>query len=168
MPFLDACSRRPVDIRQLEMFLAVAEEGSFTRAGERLHVSQSAISRQIGLLEKELGGPVFNRDGRRVSLTHPGELLLKTAYKVARELEDVAGQISDVRGLLRGRLHLGGGMTVCMYILPRLLKKYRSLHRFIALRVSTATFEVPFSKLRGRKVDLALLTLPVVANDLEV
>jgi DNA-binding transcriptional LysR family regulator len=150
------------------MFLAVAEEGSFTRAGERLHVSQSAISRQIGLLEKELGGPVFNRDGRRVSLTHPGELLLKTAYKVARELEDVAGQISDVRGLLRGRLHLGGGMTVCMYILPRLLKKYRSLHRFIDLRVSTGTFEVLLRKLRSREVDLALLTLPVVANDLEV
>jgi len=157
-----------VDIRQLEMFLAVAEEGSFTRAGERLHVSQSAISRQIGLLEKELGGPVFNRDGRRVSLTHPGELLVKTAYKVARELEDVAGQISDVRGLLRGRLHLGGGMTVCMYILPRLLKKYRSLHRFVDLRVSTGTFEVLLRKLRSREVDLALLTLPVVANDLEV
>ena len=157
-----------MDIRQLEMFLAVAEESSFTRAGERLHVSQSAISRQIGLLEKELGGPLFNRDGRRVSLTHPGELLLETAYNVSRELEDVAGQISDVHGLSRGRLHLAGGMTVCMYILPRLLKKYRSLHRQVDLRVSTGTFEAILRKLRSHEVDLALLTLPVVAKDLEV
>ncbi|HLN59244.1 MAG TPA: LysR family transcriptional regulator, partial [Thermoanaerobaculia bacterium] len=64
-----------MDLRQLEMFLAVAEEGSFTRAGERLHVSQSAVSRQIGLLERELGGRLFHRDGRRPTLTHAGELL---------------------------------------------------------------------------------------------
>lgn len=157
-----------MDIRQLQMFLAVAEESSFTRAGERLHVSQSAISRQIGLLEKELGGPLFNRDGRRVSLTHPGELLLETAYNVSRQLEDVAGQISDVHGLLRGRLHLAGGMTVCMYILPRLLKAYRGLHRQVDLRVSTGTFEAILKKLRSHEVDLALLTLPVVAKDLEI
>jgi DNA-binding transcriptional LysR family regulator len=157
-----------MDTRQLEMFRAVAEAGSFTRAGNRLHVSQSAISRQIGLLEKELGGPLFHREGRGATLTHSGELLLKTAYDVARELDDVAGQISDVHGLRRGRLHLAGGMTVCMYILPRLLKEYRRLHENVDLRVSTGTFEAILAKLRSREVDLALLTLPVVAKDLEV
>jgi len=82
-----------MDLPQLEMFLAVAEEGSFTRAGERLHVSQSAVSRQIGLLEQELGGRLFHRDGPRVSLTHAGELLAKTATSLSRQMQDVAEQI---------------------------------------------------------------------------
>src|ERR1700757_2384009 len=106
-----------MDLRPLELFFDVPEEGSFTRAGERLHVSQSAVSRQIGLLERELGGRLFHRDARRSRLTHAGELLAATASSLSRQLADVAGQISDVHGLKRGRLRLAGGMSVCMYIL---------------------------------------------------
>jgi len=157
-----------MDVRQLEMFLAVAEEGGFTRAGERLHVSQSAISRQIGLLEKELGGPLFNRDGRRVSLTHPGEILVRTAYNLFREIQQLVEQLSDVHELRRGRLRLAGGMSVCMYVLPRLLKRYRRLHPDVDVRVSSGSSEVILRKLRGHEIDLALLTLPVIAKDLEV
>ena len=157
-----------MDLRQLEMFLAVAEEGGFTRAGERLHVSQSAVSRQIGLLESELGGRLFHRDGRRVSLTHAGEILAATAAGLSRQLSDVAGQISDVHGLKRGRLRLAGGMSVCMYILPRLLKRYRGLHPEVDVRVASGTSEAVLRKLRSHEVDLALLTLPVPEKDMEV
>jgi DNA-binding transcriptional LysR family regulator len=157
-----------MDLPQLEMFLAVAEEGSFTRAGERLHVSQSAVSRQIGLLERELGGRLFHRDGRRPTLTHAGELLARTASSLSRQLQDVAEQISDVHELRRGRLRLAGGMSVCMYILPRLLKRYRALHPDVDLRVTSGTSEAVLRKLRSHEVDLALLTLPVLEKDLEV
>ena len=157
-----------MDLPQLEMFLAVAEEGSFTRAGERLHVSQSAVSRQIALLERELGGRLFHRDGRRTTLTHAGEILAATATGVSRQLDDVAGQISDVHGLKRGRLRLAGGMSVCMYILPRLLKRYRALHPEVDLRVTSGTSEAVLRKLRSHEVDLALLTLPVLERDMEV
>ncbi|HEV8610272.1 MAG TPA: LysR family transcriptional regulator [Thermoanaerobaculia bacterium] len=157
-----------MDVRQLEMFLAVAEEGGFTRAGERLHVSQSAISRQIGLLEKELGGPLFNRDGRSVSLTHPGEILVGTANNLFREMQRLVEQLSDVHELRRGRLRLAGGMSVCMYVLPRLLKRYRRLHPDVDVRVSSGSSEMILRKLRGHEMDLALLTLPVIAKDLEV
>src|SRR6266540_1097747 len=157
-----------MDLPQLEMFLAVAEEGSFTRAGERLHVSQSAVSRQIGLLERELGGRLFHRDGRRPSLTHAGELLAATASSLSRQLADVAEQISDVHGLRRGRLRLAGGMSICMYILPRMLKRYRTLHPDVDLRVTSGTSEDILRKLRSHEVDLALLTLPVLEKDLEV
>lgn len=157
-----------MDVRQLEMFLAVAEEGGFTRAGERLHVSQSAISRQIGLLERELGGPLFNRDGRRVSLTHSGEILVKTANNLFREMQQLVEQLSDVHELRRGRLRMAGGMSVCMYVLPRLLKKYRRRYPDVDVRVSTGSSEVIIRKLGAREVDLALLTLPVIAKDLEV
>jgi DNA-binding transcriptional LysR family regulator len=157
-----------MDLPQLDMFLAVAEEGSFTRAGERLHVSQSAVSRQIALLERELGGRLFHRDRRRTSLTHAGELLAAAASSLSRQLADVAGQISDVHELKSGRLRLAGGMSVCMYILPRLLKRYRALHPDVDLRVTSGTSEAILRKLRSHEVDLALLTLPVLEKDLEI
>jgi DNA-binding transcriptional LysR family regulator len=157
-----------MDIRQLDMFRAVAEEGSFTRAAERLHVSQSAISRQVKLLEDELGGMLLHRGARRVALTHPGELLLKMANRVSRDIQEVVSQISETHALTRGTLTLAGGMTVCMYILPRLLKKYRSLHKKVDLRVVSSSAESLLRMLRSHEVDLALMTLPIVAKDLEV
>ncbi len=157
-----------MDIRQLDMFRAVAEESSFTRAAERLHVSQSAISRQVKLLEEELGGPLLHRGARRVSLTHPGELLLRMTHRVQRDIEEVVSQIGETRDLQRGTLSLAGGMTVCMYILPRLLKKYRSLYKHIDLKVASGSAEEISRMIRNHEVDLALMTLPVVANDLEV
>jgi DNA-binding transcriptional LysR family regulator len=157
-----------MDVRQLEMFRAVAEEGGFTRAAQRLNVSQSAVSRQVKLLEEELGGLLLHRSGKGVTLTGQGELLLKAANRIHRDIQDVAWQISETQKLQRGMLSLGGGMTVCMYVLPRLLKKFRSLYKDVELRVTSGTSETILRLVRNHQVDLGLLTLPVVAADLEV
>src|SRR5512143_256692 len=157
-----------MDFRQLEMFGAVAEEGTFTRAAERLHVSQSAISRQVKLLEEELGGSLLHRGPKRVALTQPGELLLKMVHRVQRDMTEVVAQISDTHTLHRGSLSVAGGMTVCLYILPRLLKKFRSLYPQVDLRVASGASENIQRQLRSAELDLALLTLPIVARDLEV
>jgi DNA-binding transcriptional LysR family regulator len=157
-----------MDVRQLEMFRAVAEEGSFTRAAQRLHVSQSAVSRQVKLLEDELGGLLLHRGGNGITLTGPGELVLKAANRVQRDLQDVVWQLSENQKLQRGLLRLGGGMTVCLYILPRLLKKFRSRFKQVELHVASGTSEAILRLLRNHQVDLGLLTLPVVATDLEV
>ena len=89
---LGRIARRPaisignvMDVRQLDLFRAVAEEKSFTRAAERLHVSQSAISRQVKLLEEELGGRLLHRGARGATPTAPGELLLRLANRVHRD-----------------------------------------------------------------------------------
>ena len=71
-----------MDLRQLEIIRAIAETGSFTAAGQKLHVSQSAISRQILLLEDELKEPVFLRVGRRIRITAAGEALLQLSHRV--------------------------------------------------------------------------------------
>jgi DNA-binding transcriptional LysR family regulator len=157
-----------MDVRQLEMFRAVAEEGGFTRAAQRLKVSQSAVSRQVKLLEEELGGLLLHRTGKGVTVTAQGELLLKAANRIHRDLQDVAWQISETQKLQRGMLSLGGGMTVCMYVLPRLLKKFRSLYKEVDLRVTSGTSEAILRLVRNHQVDLGLLTLPIVATDLEV
>jgi len=157
-----------MDVRQLEMFQAVAEAGSFTQAAQRLHVSQSAISRQVKLLEEELQGLLLHRGARQVTLTQAGELLLRLASRVQQDMQEVASQISETHELRRGTLTLAGGMTVCMFILPRLLKKYRSLYKRVDLRVVSGSSEELQGMLRSHEVDLALLTLPIVAKDLEV
>ena len=124
-----------MELRQLDMLRTVAEERSFTRAGHRLHVSQSAVSRQVKLLEEELGEVLLHRRGRQVTLTPAGEALFAAANRVLREIQDVVAQLGDARGLKRGTLHLGGGMTVCLYIFPKLLKEYRREHKQVDFRV---------------------------------
>ena len=157
-----------MDLRQLEMFRAVAEQGTFTRAADRLHVSQSAVSRQVQLLEDELGGVLLRRSARGVTLTEAGELLLRMTQRVERDVEEALAEISQTHALKRGRLHLGGGMTVCLYILPRLLKRFRRLYSGVDLQVTTGSSEKILELVRAHEVDLGLLTLPIVAKDLEV
>ena len=157
-----------MDVRQLEMFRAVVEEGTFTRAAERLHVSQSAITRQIQLLEHELKTLLLHRAGRGVTLTPDGEVLLSTAKRVDSEIQEAVAQISGTRELQHGSVALGGGMTVALYIFPKLLKRFRSLYKNVDLRITTGEADLLLRLLRTRQVDLVLLTLPVVAADLEV
>lgn len=157
-----------MDFRQLEMFQAVAEHGTFTKAAGQLHVSQSAVSRQVKLLEDELGQPLLHRGARAVRLTAAGEVLLRTANRVRRELQDAVWQLSQRKHLGGGSLRLGGGMTVCMYILPRLLKRFRRTYEGVELQVTSGTSEAILRLVRQHEVDLGLLTLPIVARDLEV
>ncbi|HEX8407928.1 MAG TPA: LysR family transcriptional regulator [Thermoanaerobaculia bacterium] len=157
-----------MDVRQLEMFRAVVEAGSFTGAALRLHVSQSAISRQLKLLEEELGTLLLERTGRGVNVTPEGHILLTTANRIWRDMQEVVAQIADTQKLQRGVISLGGGMTVCLHILPKLLKKFRVLYKNVDLRITTGTADQLLHSLRAHEVDLLLLTLPIVGTDLEV
>jgi DNA-binding transcriptional LysR family regulator len=150
------------------MFRAVAEEGSFTRAAVRLHVSQSAVSRQLQLLESELGGPLLHRSVKGVTLTPEGELLLRTANRIHRDIREAVWEISETQKLKRGQLRIAGGGTVCLYVLPQLLKRFRAQHKDVDLLVKTGSTTAVLQLLRNHQLDLALLTLPIVGTDLEV
>ena len=114
-----------MDLRQLEIIRAIADTGSFTAAGGKLHVSQSAISRQILLLEEELGEPLFLRIGRQVRMTPAAESLVQLGQRVFQDVRDTVGAITDHTRALRGTLRLAGGMTVCLYVFPTLLSEVR-------------------------------------------
>jgi DNA-binding transcriptional LysR family regulator len=148
-----------VDLRQLEIIRAIAETGSFTAAGHKLHVSQSAISRQILLLEDELKEPVFLRVGRRIRITPAGESLLQLSHRVFQDLKDTTAGITDSQESLRGTVRLMGGMTVCLYVFPQLLTELKRQHPQIDLKRCIRL-------LRNGTGDLALLTLPVDQPDL--
>jgi DNA-binding transcriptional LysR family regulator len=98
-----------MDLRQLEIVRAIAETGSFTGAGARLHVSQSAISRQILLLEEEFRERLFVRLGRRVQITAAGEVLLQLSHRVFSDIRDTSASITDRQKVLSGPL----GRSVC-------------------------------------------------------
>jgi DNA-binding transcriptional LysR family regulator len=155
-----------MDLRQLEILQAIAETGSFTACGRKLHVSQSAISRQILLLEEELGEPLFLRVGRRVRMTAAAESLVQLGQRVFQDLRDTVGTITDRTQQLKGTLRLSGGMTVCLYVFPPLLKHLRRVHPQLDVRLTVATAGQSVQQIREGRVDVGLLTLPVEGSDL--
>lgn len=157
-----------MDLRQLEIIRAIAETGSFTAAGHKLHVSQSAISRQILLLEEELKEPVFLRIGRRIRITPAGEALLQLSHRVFQDLRDTVAAITDSQESLRGTIRLLGGMTVCLYVFPVLLTELKRAHPNVDLKIVAGASDLCIARLRAGAGDLALLTLPVSEADMVV
>jgi DNA-binding transcriptional LysR family regulator len=155
-----------MDLRQLEILQAIAETGSFTACGRKLHVSQSAISRQILLLEEELGEPLFLRVGRRVRMTPAAESLVQLGARVFQDVRETVAGITDHTAALRGSLRISGGMTVCLYVLPLLFKHLRRLHPQLDVRLTVATAGQSLEAIRAGRVDAGLLTLPVEESDL--
>ena len=155
-----------MDLRQLEILQAIAETGSFTACGRKLNVSQSAISRQIALLEEELGEPLFLRVGRQVRMTPAAESLVQLGQRVFQDVRDTVEAITDHTRTLRGTLRLAGGMTVCLYVFPPLLKHVKRVHPELDIRVTVATASRSVDELRSGRHDAGLLTLPVEETDL--
>jgi DNA-binding transcriptional LysR family regulator len=155
-----------VDLRQLEIVRAVADQGSFTAAAKILHVSQSAVSRQVLLLEEELGEPLFLRLGRKVRLTSAGAALLDLSRRVLSDVRDTTATIVEQQQQLAGTLHLGGGMTVCLHVFPALLKEFRKRHPKVEIKLTTGATPQLLERLRSGALDVGLLTLPVDGTDL--
>lgn len=150
-----------MDLRQLEILRAVADRGSFTAAGEQLHLSQSAVSRQILLLEDELKEELFQRIGRKIRITPAGAKLLRLSQRVFDDIEDTRASIVEHQQTLHGTVRLIGGMTVCLYVFPPLLKQFRRAHPGVEVKVTAGAAPRLVRQLRTGSADLGLLTLPV-------
>lgn len=152
-----------MELRQLETFLAVAESGSFTRAADRLHVVQSAVSAGVRKLERELGTTLFDRSTAHVELSDAGHALLPEARRVlasvgaARDAVDLAG-----RGL-RGTIALGTMQAQGMgaFNLAALLAAFRADHPAVEVLVRTVGGSLAMAEqVRDGRLDLAFLSLP--------
>ncbi|MBI4475593.1 MAG: LysR family transcriptional regulator, partial [Acidobacteria bacterium] len=150
-----------MDLRHLEVLRAVADSGSFTAAGRRLHLSQSAVSRQIQLLEREVDEALFLRIGRKVQITPTGETLLGLSHRVLADIQDTQSMLRERQQTVTGTLRITGGMTVCMYVFPELLKRYRKLFPGVDVHVTTGATPRLIRRLRTGSVDVGLITLPV-------
>ena len=152
-----------MDISALQAFLAVAESGSFSRAAERIYLTQPAISKRIAALEKEVEARLFDRIGRGIRLTPAGEALLSRARHVLKELEDVKRGITNLSGNIAGELLLATSHHIGLHRLPGLLKRFHETYTQVRLNLQFMDSEKACQGVARGDLELAVVTLPPAA-----
>jgi DNA-binding transcriptional LysR family regulator len=145
-----------MELRQLEYFLAVAEEANFTRAAERVHISQSGVSAQIRQLERELGQALLDRSGRSVRLTEVGAAVLPYAQAA---LDAVAGArlaVDQLAGLVRGQIRFGMVSGCALPVVPELLAGFHRRYPGVGITLTEDDSDRLVASLREGRLDLAL------------
>ena len=155
-----------MELRQLRYFIAIAEEGSFSQAAERLHVSQPPLSIQIKHLEQELGTPLLHRNNRGVAPTAAGTVFLDEARAVLARLDSARS-----RTLQAGRGDIGtlsiGFVSIADYsVLPPALKRFRSRFPDVEVQLHELTTDAQIRELRAGRLDLGIGLGPVDEPDL--
>ena len=150
-----------VELAHTRALVAVGELGSFNKAGERLHLSPPAVFAQIHQLEEELGEKLYERTGRKLTLTPAGRLLIEYCRRMLVLHDEAVGAVRELSGMQRGSLHLGCGPHISVSIVPHLLRKFLSLHPNVEVRLITGNDASLIEDLHAGKVDLILMNLPV-------
>ena len=120
--------RATMDVRDLEVFLSVAKHLSFTRAGQEVHLSQPSVSVRVRQLERDLGVKIFEQLGKTVALTEAGRLLVPHARRVLAAMDDARHAVEELQGLERGSLRIGASTTPGMYLVPKLIARFKRRH----------------------------------------
>jgi DNA-binding transcriptional LysR family regulator len=144
-------------IRQLEVFLAIAHAQSFSRAAERIHLSQPTLSEHMKELEEELGVPLFVRHSRSVSLTEAGRVFEDYATRVVATLAAGRHAIAELDGLKRGSLVVGASTTPGTYVLPARIAKFREQYPGITVALRIGNSRTVEERVRDGEVDLAVI-----------
>ncbi|MBL8092730.1 MAG: LysR family transcriptional regulator [Anaerolineales bacterium] len=153
--------------RHLRAFVAVAEALSFSRAAEDLDIAQPAVSQQIRALEEELGVPVFDRIGKRVSLTEAGRGLLPHARQILGLVETAENEVRERGQLKRGRASLGAPPTVSTHILPARLTQFKQQHAGLEVLLREAGTETLLRQIEEGRLDLAIVATDVLPTAVE-
>lgn len=148
-----------VDIDALKAFLAVAEEGSFSKAAIRLHLTQPAVSKRIRQLEDELGVPIFDRATRHVRMTMAGEILLRGARRILLEVQNSQRLIANLSGEVSGLLRVGVSYHVALHRLPGLLRLYAQRYPAVELELNLVGSERGYKLVEQGELELSLVTL---------
>ncbi len=122
-----------MDVRDLEVFLAMVKHLNFSHAGEEIHLSQPSVSIRMHRLEEELQVRLFEQIGKKVLLSEAGRLLEPHARRILAALEDSRRTIEEYRGLEQGSLRIGASTTPGMYVVPRIIARFKHLHPRIAV-----------------------------------
>ncbi|MFI7628650.1 LysR family transcriptional regulator [Microbispora rosea] len=156
-----------MELRQLEYFVAVAEERNFTRAAERVHISQSGVSAQIRQLERELGTELFDRSARSVTLTVAGKAALEHARAALAAAGALGQAVGEVTGLIRGRLTVG--MVVGCTVTPLFdaLAAFHRAHPGVEIALLEDNSDRLVEGVRSGALDLALAGLAAAPDGLE-
>jgi DNA-binding transcriptional LysR family regulator len=156
-----------LDTERLRTFLAVARTRNFSRAARRLGKTQPSVSQAIARLEREVGQPLFVREGRLTHLAPAGRLLVEHAERIFEEMDRAQARLSGLAELRAGELVVGASDTLAYYLLPPVLAAFRARHPGIELRLDNRPSPAILAALRGaeRAVDVAVVTLPLPGAD---
>ncbi len=149
-----------MDIQDLAAFIEVADTGSFSRAAERLHLTQPAISKRVAALEERVGHSLFDRVARNIMLTDAGRTLLPYARGVLQGLEDGRRALSHLSDRIGGRLSLGISHHIGLHHLPPVLKRYTLQYPDVDLDIHFMDSEVACHDVLAGKLELGIVTLP--------
>ena len=148
-----------MDLANLSAFIAIAEVGSFSGAGERLHLTQPAISKRIAGLEQQLDVRLFDRLGREVTLTEAGRALLPRAYQILNVLEDTRRALTNLSGEVTGRLTLATSHHIGLHRLPPVLRAFTREHPAVALDIQFLDSEAAYDEVLHGRAEIAVITL---------
>jgi len=147
-----------MELRQLEYFVAVAEEANFTRAAQRIHVAQPAVSAQIQRLERELGQPLLDRSRRTVRLTAAGEAALPYARAALAAVADIHVAVEELTQLVRGTVAIGT-VTSHSVDMPLLLADFHADHPEVEITLSTDSSDTLIEMVRTGRLDAAIVSV---------
>ncbi len=156
-----------VSIKQLSAFVALAQSHSFAEACERIHLSQPALSIAIKNLEEALGGPLFTRTTRAVSLTPEGQRLLPMAKRLLTDWDQALGDISDLFTLARGRLSIAAMPSFAEARLPEAIADFRGKYPNINISLHDVLNESVLEMTRAGRAELGVCFRPASVDDLE-
>ena len=150
-----------MDTVNLQTFIAAAELESFSLAAEQLYLTQPAVSKRVASLEGELGAALFDRIGRRVSLTEAGRAFLPRARDILREIEDSRRLISNLSGQVGGRLRIGTSHHIGLHRLPPVLRQFTARYPEVALDLQFMDSEAACRAVQCGDLELGIVTLPL-------
>ncbi len=154
-----------MNIHQLAVFHAVAEQGSLTRAAALLFISQPAVSKQLRELERSLGMALFHRLSTGVRLTEAGELLLGYSRQIFALEHEAESALRELHNLERGRLRIGASTTVGTYILPPACATFGRQYPRVELALDIDNSRAIIERLRAGRIDLALVEGPIAEDE---
>ncbi len=157
-----------MNLSQLKAFLAVAQDRSFSRAAEKLYLTQPAVSKQIQALEEGLGMRLFDRVGRSILLTQAGNILHDHAHIAFRTLEEARETINQLRGLQRGHLRISAASTIGTYMLPQPLGELKAQFPGIEISLAITNKARVVQQVLNHEVELGFVGPPVEPAELEM
>jgi len=144
--------------------VAVASEGSFTRAAQKLYVSQPTVSKMVRNLEEELGVTLFDRSGKQVKLTDAGEIIHSTAQNMIKSFQNVSSELDDLMQLKKGSIHIGLPPMVGSRFFPQVIQKYRQKYPDIRIQLVEDGAVKIENDVQSGALDLGVVVLPVNEN----
>ena len=157
-----------LSIRELEYILTVASENSITRAAQKLHIAQPSLSQALKKVEEEIGMPLFCRIRNRMQPTQVGELMVDSASKVLKIVQDMETSILDIAQLNTGRLRIGLPYYLGSFLIPPAIRRYREQYGDVELQFVEADAGELEEMLLNGTIDLAVMPLPLETTSLVV